>query len=467
MNILLLFSFVFLLLSGSLAYGETLEERIQKLEDAIRKQQEILQNQQKALEELKSQAKERVDQAKPAEPKGSSSATARGDYRLEDRSRGIYSNSASPITPYSLTQQTAPSLMNPAISAILDTFYYRSSLSKAELQSRSIPGYATAEEPYTKGFNLRSLELSIFAPVDPYFNFYATIPVEEEKVELEEAYFVTTSLPAGFQVKGGKFKSGFGRFNALHTHAWDFVDPPLVYKSFLGGEGLIEKGAQLTYLPPFPIYTILGAEVLQGENAVLYGPDAGSGPHAYTGFIKNSFDFAGDHTVLFGVSVTGGKSQTGSFAADTEFRGNSALYGAELTYKWKPSKKTSLVFQGEYLYRHQNGDLTDSTVGTTEAFNRDQDGVYAQALYQYERWRLGARYDRLAIFKDEVFRGGERVQYAGHPYRWSGSLEFNPTEFSRIRLQYNYDKPAGAEKENHEIFLQMILGIGAHGAHPF
>jgi hypothetical protein len=88
-------------------------------------------------------------------------------------------------------------------------------------------------------------------------------------------------------------------------------------------------------------------------------------------------------------------------------------------------------------------------------------------LYQFERWRVGARYDRLAILKDDIIQAGEKVTYSGQPHRWTGSLEFNPTEFSRIRLQYNYDKSAPAEKENHEVFLQVILGVGAHGAHPF
>jgi hypothetical protein len=460
---ILVFFFLLVFVAVRPAGAETLEEQMKKIEESIQKQQELLKDQQKALEDLRDQAKQG---GRPAEGKETSSSPSR-DYRLDDRSRGIYLKSASPITPYSLTQQTTPSLMNPAISVILDTFYYNSNLSKEELESREIPGYARAEEPFTKGFNLRSAELAIFAPVDPYFNFYATIPIEEEGVELEEAYFVTTFLPAGFQVKGGKFKSGFGRFNAFHPHAWDFVDAPLVYKSFLGGEGLIEKGVQLTYLPPLPFYLVLGAEVLQGENSVLYGPDAHSGAHAYSGFAKSSFDFAGDHTILLGASITGGKTLTDSFAADTEFKGDSVLYGAELTYKWKPSKRTSFVLQSEYLYRTQDGDLADSAAGTVDSLKRKQDGVYLQALYQFERWRVGARYDRLDIFKDEVIRAGEKVNYSGQPYRATGSLEFNPTEFSRIRLQYNYDKSARAEKENHEVFLQVILGVGAHGAHPF
>jgi hypothetical protein len=46
-------------------------------------------------------------------------------------------------------------------------------------------------------------------------------------------------------------------------------------------------------------------------------------------------------------------------------------------------------------------------------------------------------------------------------------VEFNPTEFSRLRLQYNYDRAARDGETNNEVFLQLILAIGAHGAHPF
>ena len=75
-----------------------------------------------------------------------------------------------------------------------------------------------------KPLHLRAAELVLFAPVDPYFNLYANLPVTEEGIELEEAYAVTTALPAGWQVKGGKFKSNFSRLSAQHPHAWDFAD---------------------------------------------------------------------------------------------------------------------------------------------------------------------------------------------------------------------------------------------------
>jgi hypothetical protein len=463
MSTFFLMIFLFLVFGVQVGWAETLEERIQKLEETIQKQQDILKEQQKALEELK----ERSKQAKAAEPQPAAPAPAR-DYRLDDKSRGIYVPSASPLTPYPLTKQAAtPGLMNPAISVILDTEYYHSSLSTQELQSRSTPGFIGPQEPsFNEGFNLRSLELGIFAPVDPYFNLHATLPITENGISIEEAYFVTTSLPAGLQFKGGKFKSGFGRFNAFHPHAWDFVDAPLAYKLFFGGdgEGLIEKGAQLTYLPNLPIYTILGGEVLQGNNDTLFGPDGG--PHAYTGFVKSSLDLGSSHSVLFGGSVVGGRTNTTSFAPNTVLQGNSVLYGLEFTYKWRPSRWRSFILQSEYLYRPQKGDLTNTVALTTESLKRNQDGFYIQGLYQMDRWRIGARFDRMAIFKDEVFLAGGKQNYSGQPYRWTGALEFNPTEFSRIRLQYNYDL-SDPHKLNQEVFLQFLLAVGAHGAHAY
>ena len=157
---------------------------------------------------------------------------------------------------------------NPYLSLIFNGWYYGSDLKQSDIDGRTIPGFTNeVPENRSKGFNFESAELFIFAPVDPYFNLYATIPVTEEGAEMEEAYFLTTSLPAGLQVKGGKFRSGFGRINGQHPHAWDFVDVPLNYRAFLGPEGMVEKGVQLTYLPSLPVYTQLGVEVLQDKPA--------------------------------------------------------------------------------------------------------------------------------------------------------------------------------------------------------
>jgi hypothetical protein len=470
------------------AFAQTLEDRIKILEEtlkkqeqtikevkllqeSLKKQEQTIEEQRRLIEELKAEVKQQQTPERKQETvakQEKEQAPTEKDYRLDDRSRAIELKTASPVSPLQLTKQTTPGLLNPAIGLTFDGNYFQSNLSKEELETVNIPGFLSGgERDFKKGFNLRAAELTFFAPVDPYFNLYATIPVTEEGVELEEAYFVTTSLPAGLQLKGGKFKSGFGRHNAFHPHAWDFVDAPLPYRAFLGEEGLTEKGVQLTYLPDLPIYTLLGFEALQGENPILFGPDAGSGVHAFTGFAKASLDFGSDHTLLFGGSVTGGKTKTDTVAPGTQFSGTSTLYGAELTYKWKPSKQKSFVVQTEYLFRHQNGDLRSFPTLALDSLKRSQDGWYIQALYQLGRWRFGGRYDVLGVFKDNFDLSGRNIDFGSRPYRLTSALEFNPTEFSRIRLQYNYDQSARNDKVNNEILLQVILAIGAHGAHPF
>ncbi|MBC8414732.1 hypothetical protein H8E50_13845 [bacterium] len=475
-----IYSFIILIFMSSNTFAASMEDRIKVLEDTLKKQEQTIRNQQKLIEELREEIQEPQDitaQKEEVSVEKEQQEPAVRDYRLDDRSRAIALQSGTPITPYQVKTKGSPSVLNPAISVIGDFIYYNSNLSEEDRESREIAGFTGAAEEggghghgqssLEEGFNLRSAEIRIFAPVDPYFNLYVTIPFTEEAVEVEEAHFVTTSLPAGFQVKGGKFKSGFGRFNAFHPHAWNFVDAPLPYTTFLGGEGLIEKGAQVTYLPDLPVYTLIGGEMLQGANSVLYGTAAKPEPHAFTGFIKSSLDVTDNGTVLFGGSVTGGKTKTESIEHETEFRGDSILYGAEFTYKWKPSKDRSFLIQSEYLLRHQKGDFENLEDETIEGLKRTQDGLYVQALYQLGRWRVGARYDALEIFKDDYILDGVNTTFGDDPYRLTGSLEFNPTEFSRIRLQYTHDKTDRDGPDNDELFLQFIMGIGAHGAHTF
>ncbi len=418
-----------LLVLCSGASAQTMEDRLRIAEDAIRRLEQTLLEQKKLIEELVAETR------RPPAP---------------------------------ATRQTTPGLLNPAISLIVDGNVYSSSLAKAELKEIVIPGYLSGgEREFQEGFNLRAAEMTFFAPVDPYFNLYATIPITESGVELEEAYFVTTFLPAGLQLKGGKFKSGFGRLNALHPHAWDFADAPLAYRAFLGEEGLGEKGVQLTYLPRLPVYVVLGIEALQGDNPILFGQDAGSGVHAFTGFAKASIDLSSDQTLLFGGSVTGGKTRTDTAAPDSALTGSSTLYGAELTYKWKPSKQKSLTVQSEYLFRRQAGEIQSASSAVPGSLRRSQDGWYVQAVRQSGRWRLGVRWDVLGVFQDDFRLAGTKTDFGSRPDRLTGSVDFNPTEFSRIRLQYNYDQSTGTGTTNHEVLIQVIFGIGAHGAHPF
>jgi hypothetical protein len=55
---------------------------------------------------------------------------------------------------------------------------------------------------------------------------------------------------------------------------------------------------------------------------------------------------------------------------------------------------------------------------------------------------------------------------AGHtPQRSSIMTEWIPSEYSRIRLQYNRDE--SYQQADDQVYLQYTFSIGAHGAHAY
>lgn len=430
-----LFGVVLLPLS---AMADDTDLRLKKLDAEMVRQSETITNQQKSIEEMKEMLK-------------NSSALSVED--SASKNTGFFGGSL---------------LNNPYMSVILDAKGYVSNLKNSQLSTRGVPGYTTEGLGLRNGFNVDAAELLIFAPVDPYFNLYTNIPVTSDGAALEEAYFVTTDLPAGLQVKGGRFKSNASRLNGQHPHAWNFAELPLAYRSFLGPEALGgENGVQLAWMPSLPVYTLLGVEALQGDNPLLFGEDGNLGPHAFSAFARVSFDTTDDSTLYLSPWVMFGKTRSSLVVDGFAANGNSALYGMEAVWKWK-SGHQKLSLQGEYLSLVQNGDLIDATATVSdESLKRHQDGAYLQAVYGYNRINFGARYDRMEIFADTFERGGVQQTFGSKPWRVSAMTEYNFTEFSRIRAQFNHDRSDRDGRVNNEGILQLTLTIGAHGAHPF
>jgi hypothetical protein len=318
--------------------------------------------------------------------------------------------------------------------------------------------------------------------VDPYFDLYAVISFSEDGTEVEEAYAVTRGLPFGFQFKVGKFRSSFGRLNAQHPHAWDFANQPLVYKVFLGDDGLVEKGVQLNWLAPTPFYLLFGAEVLQGENEQSFGTEGfevgdvkvgdTKKPNLYVGFVKTSFD-VGNLSFLTGLSFATGHSRVNHLYADHPhaFAGKTKLYGFDLTAKYMIDSYRYISLQGEYLYRDQKGtkyEYDGSTLETDE-LKKKQGGFYTQLVFKSDRrWRAGVQYN--LINKNDVKRNGVKVNLPDDLPAYYAMLEYNPTEFSRIRFQVGQNRAFfhdGKRETVNEFILQFNFAIGAHGAHPF
>jgi hypothetical protein len=366
----------------------------------------------------------------------------------------------------------------PDIALIVDFSYAYRNVNNEEFQTMALPGFSLTgiDEGFAgRGFNLNYAELTISAVVDPYFDLFTCFHLSEGEFEIEEAYVRTRSLPLGFQLKAGQFLSSFGRLNSQHDHYWNFSDQPLIYRGIFGESNLDEKGVQLNWVAPLGIFLQLGVEYLKGENEASFGTTGfqigeynieEANSHLWVAFAKTSLDF--ERLILLGgISFASGKYRW--FQAESAYgiAGTSRLWGGDLTLKYLIDSYRYISLQGEYIHRKVDArKYSDSVV---DPITPGQSGLYLEWIWRFNRrWRWGARYD--LIFEKEAGGGEPLFAVPDHLYRCSSMLEYNPTEFSRIRLQYNYDRsryPAGEPAEIHEVFFQINLSIGAHGAHPF
>jgi hypothetical protein len=390
---------------------------------------------------------------------------------------------------------------NPGIAVIPDIAYFRDdrrgeSLAFVE-QADGFHGvhadddHGHAHGTLDEGFNLRETELAFTASVDPYFDAVALLAVSEEGVEAEEIYAQTRRLPGGLQVRAGKFLSGIGYANRQHPHQWDFVDQNLAYELLLGGHGLAETGMQVTWLPRVPLFLHVGGELFQGENekfAHYIGPEtfpgvtAGApertlshqaGPRLFTVFVKLAPDLGYAHALQAGGAVAfRPKHQEihdhdGAGIPDDVLDGTATLWGGDVVYRYDSPRQYGagdLTVQAEYLRRTRRLDVLGAPL--TTVFRND--GFYVQGVYGVApRWQAAARAS-VAGWVNERVHGSSRVTSEASTL-YSAALTFNPTEFSRLRVQYNRGRvwADGEPGRFHQVFVQLQLSLGVHGAHTF
>ena len=341
------------------------------------------------------------------------------------------------------------------------------------------------------GFTLNYAELSLGASIDNYFDLKGIFHITQDAIEIEEAYATTTSLPWNLRGRVGKFNSNFGYLNEKHHHSYSFNDIPLIYNALLGGHGLNDIGVQLQYVLPFNTYTMVGLEVLEGTNEQSFGVDGfsptdanetfagveGTDTPLVVGYIKTSFDIAGG-TLLAGASVANGKSRIAHLDEGDEshaFAGDSTIYGVDMTYKNYFSTHNSITLQGEYLYRELDGkqyvpNTTNDAWKSIVNLNKKQAGFYTQVVYRHNKEiAMGVRYS--AIVQNDVLANGVNKNISDDIYVASAMVEYNFSEFSRVRLQYTHNSSLfnedGTKNNKDEIGLQFNYAIGAHGAHSF
>jgi hypothetical protein len=324
--------------------------------------------------------------------------------------------------------------------------------------------------------------------VDPYFFgeghfiFFHDPLNGESGLEVEELFFRTLALPMDLELKGGLFLTEFGLKNPQHPHAWAWLDQPIALTRVFGGEGMRQVGGRLSWLAPLPFYLEfqLGAQNARGETmASFLGMEAseagdshshGAGGNAatdaeateslpplrtlvYTGRMIAGGDLGEESSFKAGLSYAFGSNPLGD-------HGRTQIFGADGKYFYRP-----LTHHRGFPFLSVVGEMVVRVVtpGGGERF-LDRGG-YVEALYGFRRpYALGFRWER--VLGDQI---PEIAQGAIHRTRISPLLIIQPTEFSRIRLQYNLDLLSEDEEKGsfHTFWAGVEFLFGRHPAHIF
>tara|TARA_R110000782_G_scaffold138094_1_gene230674 strand:- start:2010 stop:3374 length:1365 start_codon:yes stop_codon:yes gene_type:complete len=360
---------------------------------------------------------------------------------------------------------------NPSIGAVLSGRAQSFSRKTSELA-----GFAIGEEGErgSEGLSLDETEINFSASADDKFRGSLTAAIVQEDgadiIELEEAYIQTLAglgLPDGLRIKAGRAFWTFGYLNEHHGHADDFADRPLTNRVYLNS-AYNDIGVEASYVLPTDFYSEIGVGAFRGDDFPAGGSVSGVG--AYSGFARVGGDIGANQSWrLGGYGMLSDAVSRSANEDEITFSGKSNLFAADMRYTWAPTgnpKNQEVILQGEYFYRVEDG--TYNAGSGAVGFDDHSHGFYAQGIYKFDpAWRVGARYSQLFTADVPAGLAGTALDSSGHdPSTISFMADWTNSEFGRVRLQYNREKPSDGVVDN-QFLVQYIVSIGAHGAHAY
>jgi len=476
---------VFALCTGPLAPTVFAQEKAPELEN--------LKKQMLQMEEQFRQLQRQIEKLeKQAAPSGAPGQPQAADPALQKKIQEVESKADAALAA---SKKIFPSQFNPSISLAIDTIgSYKSNAQGFNpgdgTGTRDAGGRINNSRPAGADFNLRTAELFISADVDPFTRAFATINAsadaannDEAALTVEEAAIVTTRLPYNLTIRGGRFFADFGTLVHRHDHDLPFVDRPPSLDVLVGGEGQT-NGVEVSWLAPTPFFlrasaTVgnkFGSDFRDGVSNLNSRPIKGL---TYLGRLQTYFDINDDNNVELGGSIAEAPS-----AEDVMHTGRfeRRLVGMDFKYRWYPlgyGVRQSLTVAGELL--HDVGDADPLNGGPRRdvlgnPVRQGAWGGYVYAEYRLSKqWRPGVRFDYFQLQSEPLlvtnpFTGlpASTLNATGHRTdnrTWTAYLTWFPSEFQRLRLQYNRSDRGNAQDAN-EFFLQWTAFLGSH-SHGF
>lgn len=313
--------------------------------------------------------------------------------------------------------------------------------------------------PDSTGPGFQEAEISVISTVDPLWTLAGNFTFDAGSGVAEEAYATTDSIP-NILFKVGEFRAAFGKHGMLHTHAFPFIQAPLIMSNSIGEEGFKNAGLEAAWMTPLPWYcelTLGGyrqAEVAPDHPLNFNGGVMGSIP--YLAHLKNLFDVDEDTTMELGGSDLTGMGDDGL---------HHAVYGVDLTFRNIPlrqSNQRGWILQGEYIRK----------VSYNEAsYNEESDGWYASLQYRLgQEWWSGIRAEEAFNTVSDISDNPTETYLSGHVQRASLNIAWLPSEFSELKLEYGLakgDLVGGVTPFDNRVMLQFNYIIGFHPPHAY
>ncbi len=374
-------------------------------------------------------------------------------------------------------------------------------------------------DPDRSGISLQSAEAGFSLRYGEYLEGFAVGTTrldqdDEFDSELEEAFLKLKNLPGGFELRGGQFLNRFGQHNATHLHAWSFVDTNLVNGLFLGEDGLITIGGDLTWNLPTRQPSALTIAVGVPRE---HDHDHGHGEEDHDGHAHGDHEHgeaeAGEDALWDHDSVVVSARWLGRFDyndfhqwtaglsgawGENFFGRTTQVYGVDLEYVWRQNGYeaggNSLRWRNELLVRnvaydlseghdhdHDDHEHTDHDHDDHEHGHHDhadhEDHEHEHGDHEEHEHDEGRRGDDFEVgaYSTVSYGFGERFEASlrggfvsgindlglEERYRVSPALTawLDSRRNNWVRVQYNYDHGSDFGDE-HSIWLQIGVGWG-------
>jgi hypothetical protein len=323
--------------------------------------------------------------------------------------------------------QGVPKVFIPDIGGVGDILFRQSDLHQGD------PRY----NPSADQFVPRDAQLIFFSPIDPYTNAQISIDKPNDGAfNIEEAFLVFNKLPWGLNLRVGQYRTVFGLNNELDTFQLPMVNRPDAIAQYIGADGFVTPGVDLSSYVPNPWGLDLKADlnVVSPQNTTAFDHRNGQTfDFAYIGSLMYSRELFGSGSLLGGFSMAGGPGAGSGGQSYLEDPFLQIQYAQDQRHIWTWSAEGMLA---------ERANVGDHGV---------KRGIYTLLDYNFWlRYHAGVLLDAWDV--PNVARG---TQFAASPI-----LTYFVSDNTRLRLQYTHGTASGPQRAADAVYLQATFALG-------